>query len=69
MRAFVPGKRYIGAVLAPYLMQRGVRVVGLDTGITATGGCITTMLSLRYAANDQQGCAPHTRRTSLDVTR
>jgi nucleoside-diphosphate-sugar epimerase len=38
MRAFVTGVNgYIGSVLAPYLMQRGVRVVGLDTGYYRDG--------------------------------
>jgi nucleoside-diphosphate-sugar epimerase len=38
MRAFVTGVNgYIGAVLAPYLMQRGIPVVGLDTGYYRDG--------------------------------
>src|SRR5204863_519922 len=33
MRVFVTGvDGYIGAVLAPYLLERGIRVFGLDTG-------------------------------------
>jgi nucleoside-diphosphate-sugar epimerase len=38
MKAFVTGVNgYIGAVLAPYLMSRGVAVVGLDTGYYRDG--------------------------------
>jgi nucleoside-diphosphate-sugar epimerase len=38
MRAFVTGVNgYIGAVLAPYLMERGVSVVGLDAGYYRDG--------------------------------
>jgi nucleoside-diphosphate-sugar epimerase len=38
MRVFVTGVNgYIGAMLAPYLMQRGVHVVGLDTGYYREG--------------------------------
>ena len=38
MRAFMTGVNgYIGAVLAPYLMRRGVDVVGLDTGFYRDG--------------------------------
>jgi nucleoside-diphosphate-sugar epimerase len=38
MRAFVTGvSGYIGAVLAPYLMERGVEVVGLDVGYYRDG--------------------------------
>jgi nucleoside-diphosphate-sugar epimerase len=38
MRAFVTGVNgYIGAVLAPYLVQRGIDVLGLDTGFYRDG--------------------------------
>lgn len=38
MRVFVTGVNgYIGAVLAPYLMQRGMEVRGLDTGFYRDG--------------------------------
>lgn len=38
MRVFVTGVNgYIGAVLAPYLMERGLAVVGLDTGYYRDG--------------------------------
>jgi len=38
MRVFVTGVHgYIGAVLAPYLMQRGIDVCGLDTGYYRDG--------------------------------
>lgn len=38
MRAFVTGVNgYIGAVLAPYLLQRGIDVRGLDTGFYRDG--------------------------------
>jgi nucleoside-diphosphate-sugar epimerase len=38
MRAFVTGVGgYIGVVLAPYLMERGIDVVGLDTGFYRDG--------------------------------
>ena len=38
MRVFVTGVNgYIGAVLAPYLMERGLEVVGLDTGYYRDG--------------------------------
>jgi len=38
MRAFVTGVNgYIGAVLAPYLLSRGIDVVGLDTGFYRDG--------------------------------
>jgi nucleoside-diphosphate-sugar epimerase len=38
MRAFVTGvSGYIGVVLAPYLMERGIEVVGLDTGYYRDG--------------------------------
>jgi nucleoside-diphosphate-sugar epimerase len=38
MKAFVTGVNgYIGAVLAPYLMSRGIAVVGLDTGYYRDG--------------------------------
>ena len=38
MRVFVTGVNgYIGAVLAPYLMERGMKVVGLDTGYYRDG--------------------------------
>ena len=38
MRVFVTGVNgYIGAVLAPYLMERGLKIVGLDTGYYRDG--------------------------------
>ena len=38
MKVFVTGVNgYIGAVLAPYLMQRGLEVLGLDTGYYRDG--------------------------------
>ncbi|MGQ0384095.1 MAG: NAD-dependent epimerase/dehydratase family protein [Gammaproteobacteria bacterium] len=38
MRALVTGVHgYVGAVLAPYLMRRGIEVVGLDTGYYRDG--------------------------------
>src|SRR5262245_24303447 len=38
MRVFVTGVNgYIGAVLAPYLMERGLEVVGFDTGYYRDG--------------------------------
>jgi nucleoside-diphosphate-sugar epimerase len=38
VRVFVTGVNgYIGAVLAPYLMERGVQVLGLDTGYYRDG--------------------------------
>jgi nucleoside-diphosphate-sugar epimerase len=38
MKAFVTGVNgYIGAVLAPYLMERGIAVTGLDTGFYRDG--------------------------------
>jgi len=38
MKAFVTGVNgYIGAVLGPYLMERGIDVVGLDTGYYRDG--------------------------------
>jgi nucleoside-diphosphate-sugar epimerase len=38
MRAFVTGVNgYIGAVLAPYLMKRGIEIVGFDTGYYRDG--------------------------------
>ncbi len=38
MKAFVTGVNgYIGAVLAPYLLERGVQVRGLDTGYYRDG--------------------------------
>jgi nucleoside-diphosphate-sugar epimerase len=38
MRVFVTGVNgYIGALLAPYLMERGLKIVGLDTGYYRDG--------------------------------
>jgi len=38
MKVFVTGVNgYIGAVLAPYLLQRGLTVLGLDTGYYRDG--------------------------------
>src|SRR5215813_11419665 len=38
MRVFITGVNgYIGAVLAPYLMERGLAVLGLDTGYYRDG--------------------------------
>ena len=53
MRVFVTGVNgYIGAVLAPYLMQRGVRVLGLDTGYYRDGWL--------YSDNDSFAASPET---------
>ena len=69
MRVFVTGvDGYIGAVLAPYLLARGLEVVGLDTGYyrdgwlygggrNATAAPFTLNKDLRrVAAGDLAGC-------------
>ena len=60
MRVFVTGvDGYIGAVLAPYLMARGIEVVGLDTGYYRDGWLYGGgPLGSRGAADPQQGPAP-----------
>lgn len=53
MRAFVTGVNgYIGAVLAPYLMARGVSVIGFDVGYYRDGWL--------YSDNKQLPVQPHT---------
>jgi nucleoside-diphosphate-sugar epimerase len=53
MRVFVTGvDGYIGAVLAPYLLKRGLAVMGLDTGFYRDGWL--------YSSNDQLPETPHT---------
>jgi nucleoside-diphosphate-sugar epimerase len=53
MRVFVTGVNgYIGAVLAPYLMERGVSVVGLDVGYYREGWL--------YSDNKQLRVQPYT---------
>lgn len=53
MKVFVTGVNgYIGAVLAPYLMERGLSVLGLDTGYYRDGWL--------YSDNRQLACSPHT---------
>ena len=69
MKVFVTGVNgYIGAVLAPYLMERGLEVLGLDTGYYRDGWLYsddrrmprspqTLNLDLRNVAErDLQGC-------------
>jgi len=69
MRTFVTGVNgYIGAVLAPYLVERGLQVVGLDTGYYRDGWLYSddrrfpsTPYTLnkdlrRVAAPDLEGC-------------
>lgn len=69
MKAFVTGVNgYIGAVLAPYLMERGISVVGLDTGYYRDGWLYSDDRSLRMTpftinkdlrnveARDLEGC-------------
>jgi len=69
MRVFVTGVNgYIGAVLAPYLLQRGIEVRGLDTGYYRDGWLysddrnlpstpFTLNKDLRHVAEaDLQGC-------------
>ena len=53
MRVFVTGvDGYIGAVLAPYLLKRGMGVVGLDTGYYRDGWL--------YSDNQLLAATPHT---------
>ena len=53
MRVFVTGVNgYIGAVLAPYLLERGMTLVGLDTGYYRDGWL--------YSDNRHQPATPHT---------
>ena len=70
MRVFVTGVNgYIGAVLAPYLLERGMTVIGLDTGYYRDGWLysddrqqpvspLTLNKDLRaVSAQDLEGCA------------
>jgi len=53
MRVFVTGVNgYIGAVLAPYLLERGLALVGLDTGYYLDGWL--------YSDNKRLAATPHT---------
>ena len=53
MRVFVTGVNgYIGAVLAPYLLERGMTLVGLDTGYYRDGWL--------YSDNKRQAVTPRT---------
>jgi nucleoside-diphosphate-sugar epimerase len=53
MRVFVTGvDGYIGAVLAPYLLKRGMGVVGLDTGYYRDGWL--------FSDNQRLAATPHT---------
>jgi nucleoside-diphosphate-sugar epimerase len=53
MRVFVTGvDGYIGAILAPYLLERGMQVVGLDTGYYRDGWL--------YSDNRHLRVTPHT---------
>jgi nucleoside-diphosphate-sugar epimerase len=53
MKVFVTGvDGYIGCVLAPYLMERGLTVVGLDTGYYRDGWL--------YSDNGHLRCSPQT---------
>jgi len=53
MRVFVTGVNgYIGAVLAPYLLERGLALVGLDTGYYRDGWL--------YSDNKRLAATPHT---------
>jgi nucleoside-diphosphate-sugar epimerase len=53
MKVFVTGVNgYVGAVLAPYLMERGLSVVALDTGYYRDGWL--------YSDNRHLACSPHT---------
>jgi nucleoside-diphosphate-sugar epimerase len=53
MRVFVTGVNgYIGAVLAPYLLERGLTLVGLDTGYYCDGWL--------YSDNKRLAATPHT---------
>jgi len=52
-KVFVTGVNgYIGAVLAPYLMERGISVVGLDAGYYRDGWL--------YSDNKHLACSPQT---------
>ncbi len=53
MKVFVTGVNgYIGAVLAPYLMERGLSILGLDTGYYQDGWL--------YSNNRHLSCSPQT---------
>jgi len=53
MRVFVTGVNgYIGAVLAPYLLERGMTLLGLDTGYYRDGWL--------YSDNQSLAATPHT---------
>src|ERR1700686_616068 len=53
MRVFVTGVNgYIGAVLAPYLLERGMTLLGLDTGYYRDGWL--------YSDNQRLAVTPHT---------
>src|ERR1700761_1240788 len=69
MKVFVTGVNgYIGAVLGPYLMERGLSVVGLDTGYYRDGWLFSDNKRMRFqphtinkdlrdiAAADLEGC-------------
>jgi len=70
MRVFVTGVHgYVGAVLAPYLQERGISVTGLDTGFYRDGWLFSSDKSLtathpytlnkdlrRVTAADLEGC-------------
>lgn len=62
MKAFVTGvSGYIGAVLAPYLMERGISVVGLDAGYYRDGWL--------YSDNKRLPVQPYTLNKDLrDIT-
>ncbi|MEO8675751.1 MAG: NAD(P)-dependent oxidoreductase, partial [Casimicrobiaceae bacterium] len=50
MKIFVTGVNgYIGAVLAPYLMERGLDVLGLDTGYYRDGWLYSDNRHLAYS--------------------
>ena len=50
MKVFVTGVNgYIGAVLAPYLMERGIKVVGFDTGFYRDGWLYSDNKSIAFS--------------------
>jgi nucleoside-diphosphate-sugar epimerase len=60
MRVFVTGvDGYIGVVLAPYLLARGMAVIGLDTGYYRDG----------WLYNDKRAATPHTLNKDLRAVR